>query len=101
MRRVVLVNRKDNVVTAVSNIQEGETIELEEASKRIVVKKAVPFGHKIAIEKIANGKCVIKYGECIAKAKEDIEEGDWVHSSSTDPRGAPNNIEEVYVPPEE
>ncbi len=40
----------------------------------------VPVGHKYALFPIKKGEFVVKYGEVIGRAKEDIEEGAWVHS---------------------
>ncbi len=39
-----------------------------------------PRGHKIARKAIAAGDPVIKYGEIIGRAKQDIAAGEWVHS---------------------
>ena len=39
----------------------------------------IPAGHKIAIKDVKKGEKVIKYGEIIGVAKEDIKTGDWVH----------------------
>ncbi len=40
----------------------------------------VPAGHKVAVCDIKKGDFVIKYGEIIGRASEDIREGEWVHS---------------------
>lgn len=90
MKAVFLIDPRDNVVTAVSNIEAGATITIEELSKRIKVKQAIPIGHKIAIKKIRKGEPIIKYGAPIGRAKTDIDEGEWVHT---------HNVEEVYNPP--
>lgn len=90
MKAVFLIDPRDNVVTAVSNIEAGATITIEELSKRIKVKQAIPIGHKIAIKKIRKGEPIIKYGAPIGRAKTDINEGEWVHT---------HNVEEVYNPP--
>ena len=55
------------------------------------MKQAIAFGHKIAIDDIKKGDDVIKYGESIGIAKEDISQGEWVHT---------HNVEETYRPPE-
>jgi len=90
LKAVFLIDPRDNVVTAVSNIEAGATITIEELSKRIKVKQAIPIGHKIAIKKIRKGEPIIKYGAPIGRAKTDIDEGEWVHT---------HNVEEVYNPP--
>jgi len=90
LKVVFLIDPHDNVVTATSNIKEGTTITIEELSKKIRVKQAIPIGHKIAIKKIKKGEPIIKYGAPIGRAKKDIDEGEWIHT---------HNVEEVYKPP--
>lgn len=89
MKQVILVNSKDNVVTAVSEILENTTISVNDQT--ITVKQSISFGHKIAIDDIKKGEDIIKYGESIGMAKEDIAQGEWVHT---------HNVEETYRPPE-
>ena len=75
------IKGSDNVVTAVSDLAAGEEVvvvfEGAEASYRC--NQDVPFGHKIAIVEIPAGNKVVKYGETIGSAIEDIKVGDWVH----------------------
>lgn len=40
----------------------------------------IPAGHKFALVPIAKGEFVIKYGEIIGRATQDIQPGDWVHT---------------------
>ena len=40
----------------------------------------IPAGHKVALRDIPAGECVIKYGQIIGRASQDIAKGDWVHS---------------------
>ena len=40
----------------------------------------IPAGHKIALRDIPAGECVIKYGQIIGRAAQDISKGEWVHS---------------------
>jgi altronate dehydratase small subunit len=91
MGKAILVNEKDNVVTSVSDLKRGEeaTYRVGSKTKQIMVSEDVPFGHKIALTKIAKEGSIIKYGEMIGKAKTDIEVGEWVHT---------HNTEETYVP---
>lgn len=61
-------------------------------SKKIIIDKAdniavyleesdnIPKGHKEALRDIKKGEYIIKYGEVIGRATEDIKKGDWVHS---------------------
>ena len=55
---------------------------------------AVPSGHKVARRAIAQGEFVIKYGEIIGRATQDIAPGEWVHTHNLatrlDGAGAPS-----------
>lgn len=43
------------------------------------MRQPIPFGHKLALGKIEKRKAVIKYGEEIGRAIEDIDAGQHVH----------------------
>ena len=58
----VIINEKDNV-----------GVGLEGNDK-------IPAGHKYALRDIPQGDYVIKYGEIIGRATENICQGDWVHT---------------------
>ena len=58
----VIINEKDNVGVCLDG---NETI---------------PAGHKYALFPIAKGEYVIKYGEIIGRATQDIAQGEWVHT---------------------
>jgi len=83
-KKIILVDERDNVVTALVNIDKGETVEV--GNIKIEVAGNINFGHKLAIKKINKGDFVYKYGEKIGKAKQDINIGEHVHV---------NNIEDV------
>lgn len=75
------ISEKDNVVTAVADCAAGETVtvKFKNAETQYPCNQDVPFGHKIATQDITKGSVVIKYGETIGSAKQDIKKGDWVH----------------------
>jgi altronate dehydratase small subunit len=85
MGQAVLVNEKDNVVTAVSDLKQGEEAVYRAGAdtRQIKTTEAIPFGHKIALSQIAKGSGIVKYGEVIGRAKTDIEPGEWVHTHNT------------------
>ncbi len=58
----MIINEKDNI---------GVSLEGSEA---------IPAGHKYALKHIGKGEAVIKYGEIIGRATQDIQEGEWVHT---------------------
>ena len=45
----------------------------------LMLRETVPQGHKVALQDIAAGAPVVRYGVAIGAATEDIRAGDWVH----------------------
>ena len=58
----VIINEKDNVGVSLDG------------------KNGIPAGHKFALREIVKGEYVVKYGEIIGRATQDIAKGDWVHT---------------------
>jgi len=79
--KAVVLNAKDNVATALADLEVGTSLELEVGDKLLTVKltAAVPFGHKFSLARIELGAPVIKYGEVIGTATRTIAPGDYVH----------------------
>ena len=77
----MVIDAKDNVATIIGTLKAGETVEVKVGKMTLKVKskKAVPFGHKIAIKPIGKGEQVLKYGASIGSAGKDIAAGDYVH----------------------
>lgn len=61
MKDSIKINREDNVEVLLTPCRD------------------IPAGHKRALSDIPKGSNVIKYGNPIGYAKEDIKKGDWVH----------------------
>jgi len=79
--KAILLHINDNVATALTDLEEGETIHvsLDHASSQVVLHQEIPFGHKMALRHIAEGEEVLKYGLPIGKALSAIQTGEWVH----------------------
>lgn len=58
----VIINAKDNVGVSLDG------------------KEGIPAGHKFALKDIAAGEYVVKYGEIIGRATQNITKGEWVHT---------------------
>lgn len=75
---------EDSVGVAVQDIKAGEMVigAMVEGDKQINVKSNhdIPLGHKIALKPVKKGNILIKYGENIGNATQDINVGDWVHT---------------------
>jgi (2R)-sulfolactate sulfo-lyase subunit alpha len=74
----------DHVGVAVKDMQAGEEVlgvEIHDGKEvRVKSNHDIPLGHKIALVALKKGDWVIKYGEKIGKATQDIKVGDWVHT---------------------
>ncbi len=77
------INPDDNTATALNDIEAGETISLVSKSGPVgemSTREAVPFGHKLAVVDIKKGDKILKYGEVIGLATQQINKGDHVHT---------------------
>ena len=57
----------------------------------------IPAGHKIALCPIAAGEYVIKYGEAIGRATQNIAKGAWVHTHNLTSH-LDENVDYTYTP---
>lgn len=89
-RKAVLINSKDNVATAVLDLKKGEKIYIDMGFKEaeVILNHDIPFGHKLAVKEIGKNSDVIKYGECIGAAIDDIRAGDYVHVHNVESKRA-------------
>jgi len=80
-RHIKIVEPEDNVATALRDIDADETVEVgvDGETRSIEMIDDIEFGHKLAIEDIAAGDTIVKYGKSIGNATEDIAAGEWVH----------------------
>ena len=81
IQKAVVLNTRDNVATALTDLKAEETVELKIGERDLVItlSKPVPFGHKFSLAALKSGVQIIKYGEVIGKAVANIRPGDYVH----------------------
>lgn len=77
MREFIKIHPKDSVAVALLPLEKGREFQID--GQGIALREEIPQGHKFALEKIPAGTEVIKYGNSIGRAKEDILPGAWVH----------------------
>lgn len=77
----IVVDRKDNVATALRQLEQGDSIRVELGANVIDVtlSQTIPFGHKFALKDIEPGEPIIKYGEVIGLATRKIMKGEHTH----------------------
>jgi len=73
----LVISGRDNVATALEMLEPGRALDL--GGRHVVVRDRIPPGHKVAIESIASGQAVLKYGSAIGTAVSDIAAGAHVH----------------------
>lgn len=76
----LMMDPTDNVVTCVVDVPAGTAVVYRRGSEvlSIVAEEAIPYCHKIALEDIREGQDVVKYGESLGHATQDIRKGHWV-----------------------
>ena len=77
---VFQIHPHDNVAVAVDAVAKGSVVTA--GGKTFTVCQDIPAGHKVALQPIAKGEDVIKYGFPIGTAKADIPVGAWVHTQN-------------------
>jgi altronate dehydratase len=77
MNPVIVISDADNVATALEALESGRVLT---GIGSVVVREAIPRGHKVAVRAIASGAAVMKYGSPIGVAMVDIQPGAHVHT---------------------
>ena len=77
MKAALVISDRDNVATALEALEPGRRLDF--GARSIVVAERIPSGHKVALEHIAAGTPVVKYGNPIGTATAQIEPGKHVH----------------------
>jgi altronate hydrolase len=75
----IRVHPQDNVAVVAADVPAGGAVRLDDgASLRAV--EVIARGNKVALKPIPHGEAVIRYGEEIGRATEDITAGQHVHT---------------------
>ena len=90
------INPEDNTAVMLDDAAAGDEIEIVGVVGVIVLKEAIEYGHKVALNDIPAGDDVVKYGICIGHSLLSIKKGEWVHlhncASNYDERSATLNV---------
>src|SRR5271155_4316025 len=68
----------DNV--AIVRVPVSEGLSLRVAGREILVRSAIPAGHKVAVRAIAAGEYIVRYGQRMGRARVGIEPGEHIHT---------------------
>ena len=79
--KALLIKEEDNVATALTNLDAGNEVSIKTGEDKIHVslKDTIPSGHKFAVREILKGGSILKYGEIIGRATENIDCGRHAH----------------------
>jgi len=78
----IIMDAKDTVATALTALDSRRTVEVD--GRSVTLSEEIPFGHKFALEPMAVGDDIVKYGEVIGWAVESVAVGDWVHTHNAE-----------------
>ena len=77
MRKLLILDARDNVAVCLVDLEVGDLIEQDNIKIKVINR--VARGHKIASKEIAKGEGIIKYGERMGHAVAPIAVGEHVH----------------------
>lgn len=78
MQSYLKINPRDTVAVALKPLAAGTVCQVD--GKEVCLKEDIAQGHKFALCDMPEGTKVIKYGNAIGIAKQNIGEGQWVHT---------------------
>ena len=73
---IIRLHGTDNLVIALTDLAKGATLD----GLSVALPGPVPRGHKLATRAITKGETVLRYGQSIGQATEDIPAGGHIHS---------------------
>ncbi|HWB85318.1 MAG TPA: UxaA family hydrolase [Bryobacteraceae bacterium] len=79
MKRCFQIDSRDNVATLLEDAEQGPVEVLGATRGGIEIAEPIEMGHKVALQAIAEGALVMKYGVPIGIAARAILRGEWVH----------------------
>ncbi len=93
----IMLSEKDSVATALRELAPGAEARVGVGEEVIAVPVAQPiaFGHKLAVRGIPRGADVLKYGEVIGRATDDIGAGVHVHVHNVESLRGRGDLEET------
>jgi hypothetical protein len=91
--KALQIDPRDNVAVALDDIPAGSQVVVQGA--KIAALDRIPFTHKLALEAIAPGEAIRKYGVPVAFATAAIQPGDWVHEHNAQSYFAAKRKEEA------
>ncbi len=88
-------NDTDNVATIFAEVKAGEEVEIRDKKGNTETLKSlsdIPYGHKISVKAINKDEKILKYGEEIGIATQDVPLGEYVHVHNLDSQRARGDL---------
>ncbi|WP_018922063.1 UxaA family hydrolase [Salsuginibacillus kocurii] len=81
-KSALLIDEKDNVSVALTQINEGENCLVRKGKEEEIIRvlERINFGHKIALTDLEKDAPVLKYGEIIGRMSVPVQKGSWIHN---------------------
>jgi len=81
IQKAIMMDERDNVATLLADVDKNDVVHVRmgEGALEVRAGSRIEFGHKVAVRKIQKGDNIVKYGEIMGRATQDIEEGEHVH----------------------
>jgi altronate hydrolase len=101
MKKVLQLNPKDNVLIALSDLKQNDTIEFSGRSYPLLSN--VPAKHKFATEDLAAGSEVIMYGVLVGKTFQPVRKGELLSLANIRHEASPyreKTSEHAWTPPD-
>jgi altronate hydrolase len=76
---LIQLHPRDSVAITKTRL-EPETVITQPTGKSLTVRETVPSGHKIAVQNLASGVTVLRYGSPIGVTTQPISAGSWIHT---------------------
>jgi altronate dehydratase small subunit len=80
--KAIVIHAQDNVANMIGKGDNDQQVTCTVADKNTVTVRLledIPSNHKFAFVDIARGEAIIKYGQNIGRASNDIQRGAYVH----------------------
>ena len=86
MYNALIVEKNDDVAVVLEAIHVGDkvTYRYGDEERSVVSLSEVPVYHKVAVRDIKRGEHILKYGEKLGGATQDIKLGEHVHVQNLD-----------------
>ncbi|CAH1651934.1 Altronate hydrolase [Hyphomicrobiales bacterium] len=77
----ILIRAQDHVATLTGPVTAGDAVLIagQGEKREIIALNDMPAGHKLAVRSLRQYEQILKYGEVIGEATQDIAEGAHVH----------------------